>query len=279
MAKNHSQARHIQRQLAERVSQRRRSLGLSIKECAEQADFSPRYWIQIEAGEANVSLMKMIGLCEALKFRMAELLSDGVRGKIDHLLTGLTPTQLTEAYELLSVRFTQPTVPLIALLGVRGAGKSTIGRALGEQLGWNFIELDEEIERASGLSLSELFEVHGETYYRRLEGEALHRLSTLDQPSIIATGGSIVTHPGHFALLQATTRTIYLYTTAEEHMRRVINQGDQRPMRDHPHAMSALKALLKDRDPLYRNADLCIESTHQDIPTIASRLTEWILRT
>ena len=279
MASDQSQARHIQRKLAERIAQRRRSLGLSIKECAQRADFSTRYWIQVEAGEANVSLVKLIKLCETLNFRMAELLSDGTRGKIDHLLSNLMPNQLTEAYDLLSARFSTPAVPLISLLGVRGAGKSTIGRALGQKLSWRFIELDEEIESASGLSLSELFAVHGETYYRRLEGEALQRLLSLDKPAIIATGGSIVTHPGHFALLQALTRTIYLYTTAEEHMRRVINQGDQRPMRDHPHAMSALRALLKERDPLYRSANLCIESTHQDVHTITSELTQWILGT
>ena len=279
MVHNQSHATYIQDQLARRVSQRRHALGLSIKECAQRADFSPRYWIQVEAGEANVSLVKLTRLCEALNLRIAELLSEGSRGQIDHLLSDLTPDQLTEAYELLSARFSTPAASLISLLGVRGAGKSTIGKALGQHLGWTFIELDEEIESASGLSLSELFAVHGEPYYRRLEGDALQRLRSLDQPAIIATGGSIVTHPKHFALLRAMTRTIYLHTTAEEHMRRVVNQGDQRPMRDHPHAMTALQALLKERTPLYQSADLCVETTGQSVQAIVSLLASWTRHT
>jgi XRE family aerobic/anaerobic benzoate catabolism transcriptional regulator len=279
MAHDQSHATYIQSQLARRVSQRRHALGLSIKECAQRADFSPRYWIQVEAGKANVSLVKLTRLCEALSLRIAELLSEGSRGQIDHLLSDLTPDQLTEAYELLSARFSTPAASLISLLGVRGAGKSTIGKALGQHLGWTFIELDEEIESASGLSLSELFAVHGEPYYRRLEGDALQRLRSLDQPAIIATGGSIVTHPKHFALLRAMTRTIYLHTTAEEHMRRVVNQGDQRPMRDHPHAMTALQALLKERTPLYQSADLCVETTEQSVQAIVSQLAAWTLHT
>ena len=271
-----SQTPHILRQLAERVSQRRHSLGLSIKECAQRADFSPRYWIQVEAGKANVSIVKLTRLCEALNLRMAELLSEGTRGQIDHLLSDLTPSQLNEALELLSARFSSSRVTMISLLGVRGAGKSTIGQMLGQMLGWSFVELDEEIESASGLSLSELFAVHGEPYYRRLEGEALQRLRSRTQPAIIATGGSIVTHPKHFSLLRALTRTVYLYTTAEEHMRRVIDQGDQRPMRDHPHAMTALRALLRERTPLYRGADLCIETTHQSVREISDQLIQWI---
>lgn len=270
-------ASQIRGALAQRVSLRRRSLGLSIKDCSARAGLSQRYWIQVEAGEANVSLTKLIGLCEALEVRLSELLSDGERGQIDLLLSQLTADQLTEAYDLLRARFSTKPLPLcLSLLGVRGAGKSTLGSALSAQLEWRFIELDEEIEREAGLSLSELFAVHGEPYYRRLEGEILHRLSDLTEPTIIATGGSIVTHPQHFARLKALSRTIYLYTTAEEHMRRVIDQGDQRPMRDHPHAMSALRSLLAERDPLYRSADLCLDTTHLSVDELIQRVEEWI---
>ena len=266
----------IQSQLAKRVAQRRKALKLSIKEAARLADFSPRYWIQLEAGEANVSLAKLVKLSEALEVRVAELLSEGARGQIDQLLSNLTPTQLSEALELLSARFNQAQQMNISLLGVRGAGKSAVGARLSDRLGWPLIELDEEIEREAGLSLSELFAVHGEGYYRRLEGEVLQRLRSLETPTIIATGGSIVTHPRHFAYLRALSRTVYLHATAEEHMRRVIDQGDQRPMRDHPHAMSALRSLLADRDPLYRRADLCVETTGVELSEIVDQVTSWL---
>ena len=258
--------------LARRVSQRRKSLDLSIKECAKRAHLSARYLIQVEAGHANISLKKLTQLCAALEVRPAELLSDGVRGDIDALLSNLNATQLKQALDLLDAQFRIDRPQLIALLGVRGAGKSTIGRALATRLNCEMIELDEEIEKRAGLSLNELFSVHGERYYRRLEGEVLDELRGDRAPAVIATGGSIVTHPPHYALLKSMCTTVYLRATAAEHMERVVAQGDQRPMRNRPHAMSELERLLSERAPLYRAADLEVNTSERAVSEITDEL-------
>ncbi len=263
-----NQEQKILQALAHRVVQRRQSLGLSLKDCASKANLSTRYLMQVEAGQANISVIKLNQLCIALEVRLAELLSEGTRGEIDSLLSELNQQELQEAHTLLKARFKSSQVSLISLLGVRGAGKSTLGRLLANDLGWPMIELDEEIERIAGLSLAEVFSVHGEPYYRRLEGEVLEELQQQNFSAIIATGGSIVTHPQHYALLKAMSYTIYLEASAEEHMNRVIAQGDQRPMRDHPKAMSELKKLLASRAPLYQKADfhlLTSQCTEHDL--------------
>lgn len=258
--------------LAKRVIQRRRSLELSLKDCAEQAGLSPRYLMQVERAQANISLAKLNQLCMALHVRPAELLSEGTRGDIDTLLSSLNLNQLQEAKELLHLHFNTYKPTLIALLGVRGAGKSTIGHLLANKLGWAMIELDEEIERVAGLDLSELFAVHGELYYRRLEGEVLRDLQRCKEPAVIATGGSIVTHHHHYAILKELSYTVHLKATAEEHMQRVIAQGDQRPMKDHPKAMSELKRLLGVRAPLYQSADHVVNTSLAEVDYLVDRL-------
>lgn len=272
MKLNEQQHRDLLLSLSQRVTQRRHSLGLSLKDCALKAGFSARYLMQVEAAEANISLLKLQQLCIALQLRPAELISDGERGEIDQILSSLNQEQLRDALELLKVHFQTDKPVLISFLGVRGAGKSTLGLRLAQELNWPMIELDEEIERIAGLSLSELFAVHGEPYYRRLEGEVLNELQELKHSAIIATGGSIVTHHHHYALLKELTYTIYLKASAEEHMNRVIAQGDQRPMRDHPKAMSELKRLLNSRAHLYLMADYCLNTSQADIETLTQVL-------
>ena len=143
----------------------------------------------MEAGEANLSLTKLMQLSQTLDLRLTELVSDGRRGRIDGLLSRLTPTQLDTAYELLQAQFKVSDVPRISLLGVRGAGKSSIGRSLALALGWKCLELDEIIESLADLNLSEIFTLHGESYYRRLEREALISILDNQESTVIATGG------------------------------------------------------------------------------------------
>ena len=271
------QSSHIMMEkLAKRVMKRRQTLGLSLKSCAQKAQLSTRYLIQVEQGKANLSIAKLNQLCFALELRPAELLSEGRRGRIDTLLSSLSQSELNEAFELLSSHFKQNRLKLVALLGVRGAGKSTVGQALAKALSWPMIEVDEEIESRAGLSLNELFAVHGETYYRRLEGEVLQSLKEREQPAVIATGGSIVTHHLHYTLLKKMSYTIYLQASAEEHMGRVIAQGDQRPMKDNPQAMNELKALLKSRQPLYEMANKKMITSHKTINAIVTELKKAI---
>ena len=208
-----------------RVRSRREHHGWSRRELSEISGISERFIAQLESGRANISVLRLQDLAEALG---------------------------TAASELLRSRSARRT---IALLGVRGAGKSTVGEALARTAQRTFVELDHAIARTAGLSLAEIFEVHGEAYYRRVEREVLAVELNRDQPLVLATGGSIVTDTHNYGLLKQHTTTIWLKATAEDHWERVIRQGDARPMAKNPHAFSELGALLEARTPLYEQAE------------------------
>ena len=143
---------------------------------------------------------------------------------------------------------------MIALLGLRGAGKSTIGRRLARRLRVPFVELDRRVEEAAGLSLDEIFALHGQDYYRRLERDALELLIADDRPAVVATGGGIVTSGETYAFLRRRALTVWLRAEAEDHWNRVVQQGDRRPMADNPEAMAELRRLLAERQPSYSEA-------------------------
>jgi len=274
-------------ELGRRLRARRRARRLSVKALAARSALSARYLIQLEAGDGNASVRKLAPLARALDLPLSALLSEGPRGALDALLCALSPEELREAHALLRARF-PAAAPMsaggaggrvVALLGVRGAGKSTVGRALAARLGWRFVELDAEVERRAGLGLSEIFALHGEPYYRRLEREALgealgeglgEALGEGREALVIATGGSLVTCDETFELLRARAELVWLAADAEEHWRRVLRQGDQRPMRDHPHAMTALRALLAERAPLYARAAHRVETTGRAVDEVVA---------
>ena len=150
---------------------------------------------------------------------------------------------------------------MIALLGLRGAGKSTIGRRLARRLRVPFVELDRRVEEAAGLSLDEIFALHGQDYYRRLEREALELLIADDRPAVVATGGGIVTSGETYAFLRRRALTVWLRAEAEDHWNRVVQQGDRRPMADNPEAMAELRRLLAERQPLYAEAAHVVDTS------------------
>jgi XRE family aerobic/anaerobic benzoate catabolism transcriptional regulator len=155
----------------------------------------------------------------------------------------------------------EPAEPSIALLGLRGAGKTTVGRLLARRLRVAFVELDRRIEQAADLRLNELFSLHGEDYYRRLERDVLQEVLNERKPVVLATGGGIVASPDTFALLRRSAVMIWLRARPEDHWNRVVRQGDRRPMADHPQAMADLRALLAARETLYASADHVIETS------------------
>ena len=148
----------------------------------------------------------------------------------------------------------------IALIGLRGGGKSTLGRLLAEALEMPFIELDREVERRSGMALAELFEMFGQSTFRRQEGAALQAVLEQHPRFVLATGGGLVTEPATFELLLASCFTVWLRASPEEHMNRVIEQGDLRPMSDNSRAMEDLVAILQSREALYAKADLAFDT-------------------
>jgi XRE family aerobic/anaerobic benzoate catabolism transcriptional regulator len=233
-------ADRLLRGLGRRVRTLRGRLGYTLKELSARAGLSPRFLVQVEAGQANISVRKLAGLASAL---------------------GLTPAGLLAPTDGESVR------PVIALLGLRGAGKTTIGRRLARRLRVTFVELDRQVEQAAGMSLAEIFALHGEEYYRRLERETLERV--LDEAGgrrlVLAAGGGLVTSPETYALLRRRALTVWLRADPEDHWNRVVQQGDRRPIADHPEAMAELRRLLAARQRLYAEADGTVDTSRLGI--------------
>jgi XRE family aerobic/anaerobic benzoate catabolism transcriptional regulator len=220
------------------VRARRTELGLTMRVLAQKAGVSERFLVQLEAGEGNISVARLEDVAEGLGSTGAELLAAASRGS-------------KAASEARNV---------IALVGLRGAGKSSIGAAVASELGIPFVELDELIVREAQMTLSTIFEIHGERYYRGIEREVLRRLLATGKPMVIATGGSIVTDAETWGLLRSRARTIWLKAAPQDHWSRVVAQGDVRPMRDRPRAMNELQALLSRRQPLYEMADDVVDT-------------------
>jgi XRE family aerobic/anaerobic benzoate catabolism transcriptional regulator len=242
--------------LAARVRALRTERGLTLQRLARRARLSPRFLVQVEQGAANISVRKLAGLAAALDTTPAALLA-------------APTTRRARA---------GATLPVIALLGLRGAGKSTIGRRLARRLRVPFVELDRRVEETAGLSLPELFALHGESYYRRLEREALERVLADGGPLVLATGGGLPASPEAFALLRARALTVWLRAAPEDHWNRVVQQGDRRPMADHPQAMAELRRLLTAREPLYAQAAATVDTSRLGVTGAADAVARLVRR-
>lgn len=215
--------------------------GWSRRALALRTELSERFLAQIETGEGNPSVTSLSRIAQALDTTLAVLLAE-------------------------------PRSQVLALLGLRGAGKSTIGRALAARTGAEFVELDARVEEEAGLTLAEIFELHGEDYYRTREREALEKVLGSGKGTILAAGGGIVTHAENFALLRRGATTVWLRASPEDHWDRVVAQGDHRPMANDPLAKTHLRELLARREDLYRTADHTIDTSAADIDAIVERL-------
>ncbi len=162
----------------------------------------------------------------------------------------------------------------IALIGLRGAGKSTLGKMLAKKIGWNFVELNKEIEAQNGLSVAEIIALYGQEGFRRMEQAALGQLLARKELTVLATGGGIVSEPLTFDLILSSFYTIWLKAEPEEHMARVRGQGDLRPMADDRSAMAELRTILKSREPLYARASAVVDTAGLTVDAAAARLSE-----
>jgi XRE family aerobic/anaerobic benzoate catabolism transcriptional regulator len=254
--------------LGERVRTLRHQRGITRKALAQHAKISERYLAQLEAGLGNCSIVLLRRIARAIGLPVTQLVQEGAEPPLDLVLLSqflerLPPDMLVEARKLVTEHFSSPTEDRrrIALIGLRGGGKSTLGRLLAERLDVPFIELDREIERRSGATLSEIFDMFGQETFRRAEREALDDVLRRHPHFVIATSGSIVTEPGTLELLLASCFTVWVRAEPEEHMKRVMAQGDMRPMANNARAMEDLVSILKSREPLYAKAEAVLATT------------------
>ncbi len=241
--------------LAHVVRSLRTARGLTQASLARTARLSPRFIADLEAGRANISLLKLSAVAAALSTTIAHLVVDAEQGT-----KGGAPLRILPRS--------------VALVGLRGAGKSTIGKAAAQRLGVVFVELDRVVEERAALSLQNIFDIHGDAYFRKMEAEALVQVLGGKEPCVIATGGSLVMHEKSWATLRKQTTTIWLRSTPEDHYARVQAQGDLRPMSGRPQAMTELRRLLTAREPHYKRADHTVDTSKHTIAESVERLVE-----
>jgi len=229
-----------------RLFRLRKERGWSRRELGERSGLSERFLAELEGGNANPSLKTLAGLAAAL--------------------------------EVEARTFLEKPPEVVALLGLRGAGKSTVGPALAARLQFPFVELDQKVAESAGLPLDQIWELHGEAYYRQLERESLARVLGALPRAVLATGGGIVTDPTTFEFLRARALTVWLRARPEVHWDRVVAQGDRRPMANDPLAMDRLRRLHAEREGLYRQAHHVIDVSDLGVEEAAAAIVALVER-
>ena len=260
------------RELGARVRAARTAAGLTRKALSDASGVSERYLAQLESGTGNASLLLMRRIARSLHIALPELVDDAAPSDelVDavRMLRRLDREQLRRAQRVLHGVAASPLQDRsgrIALVGLRGAGKSTLGKRLAQRLGVAFIEVDREIEKDLGVELDSVFALYGQDVYREAERRVLERIVAQPASCVIATGGSVVVEPRTYEALRTHCFTIWLRATPEEHMRRVIEQGDLRPVRGRDHAMAELRTILAQRERLYGLADATVDTAGQSV--------------
>lgn len=229
--------------LGRHVGELRRARKMTRDQLARKAGLSPRFLADVEAGHGNIAISRLADLCAALDVSLSAF------------VTGIHPENNKS----------------LALIGLRGAGKTTLGKKVAARLRWKFVELDDLVEKAAGLTLQNIFEVHGEEYYRKLEYQALQNLISKEKTVVIAVGGGVVTREETYNVLRQHCLTIWLKAKPQDHWDRVLRQ-DPRPMTNYPNAMAQLRALLASRESLYSRANYTVDTSALGISKSADRI-------
>lgn len=259
--------------VGKKVRDARSRRGMTRKMLAQEADVSERHLAQLELGEGNVSIILLRRITTALNIPLADVFTMDKPGAaaevaLRQILERIPRQQLDSVVARLRGEFgadDRTRRGRIALIGLRGAGKSTLGSKLAQDLGIPFVELDQEIEKDAGMGLPEIFSLYGQTGYRRIEKKTLVRILQQHERAVISVGGGVVSEKETFEQLLACCFTVWIKAHPEEHMSRVIAQGDFRAMTDNAEAMEDLRRILEAREPLYRRADVHLETSRESI--------------
>ena len=266
-------------ELGGRVRAWRARRGVTRKQLAADCGLSERFLADVEGGKGNVSLYSLEAAARALNITLLDLLQDAPRpalARVQNLLGRLEDGQLEQAHSLLAASFgladAQGREQRIALVGLRGAGKTTLGAQLAAQRKVPFVELDREIEREAGTSMNEILLLHGQAGYRRYERRALLRIAEAHaQGVVMTTGGSIVSERETFDLLQSHFYCVWVKASPEEHMSRVVAQGDMRPFTEAHgenamgEALDDIRRILASREALYARADAVVDTAARSV--------------
>ncbi|HUR89219.1 MAG TPA: helix-turn-helix transcriptional regulator [Ramlibacter sp.] len=264
-------------ELGARIRAWRARRGMTRKQLAQDSGLSERFLADVEGGKGNASINSLEATARALNITLIELLQDApppALARVHDLLSNLDDTQLDQAYQQLARKFGKGVDKgrgkRVALIGLRGAGKSTLGAQLAQQRGVPFIELDREIESEAGTSMNEIMLLHGQAGYRRYERRALSRIAdSYPDGVVMTTGGSIVSERETFDLLQSRFFCVWVKASPEEHMGRVVAQGDMRPFDSTrgatKEALEDLRRILASREALYARADSVVDTASRTV--------------
>ena len=271
--------------LGKRVREIRDRRGMTRKLVAREAGVSERHLAHLEGGDGNVSIVLLHNIARALNVPLIELLAPETEDTVEkrlirRFLERLPQHRLEEVVFRLMRDFGHEEAvrrKRIALIGLRGAGKSTLGKRLAQEEAMPFIELDREIEKETGIPGREIFSLYGQSGYRRIEKRTLERVLRDNPRAVISVGGGVVSQPESFEMLLSQCMTVWVKAQPEEHMARVMAQGDLRPMAGNDEAMEDLKRILEARLPLYAKADTVLDTTGETVDQSFIKLRQLVL--
>jgi len=266
-----------------RVKSARKKSSMSRKVLSELSGVSQRYLAQLESGAGNISIAILYRIATALEKSPEWFLDsknyDEETYVIAERFNHANPELKKQIEWLLSeVKANSEKAQRICLIGLRGAGKSTLGRYIAEQLSYEFIELNQAIERHCGMAVSEVMALYGQEGYRQLEGQAITAIVESRNKVVLAAAGGVVSDADTFNNLLSSFHSIWLRAQPEEHMQRVRDQGDSRPMAGNPRAMEDLKSILTNRQALYARADIMIDTSGRTLEESQSDLLSVVKR-
>ena len=257
----------LQKQIAQRVRQARSHANMSRRMLSEKSGVSQRYLAQLEAGEGNVSVGLLLRVAMSLNLRLEWLVGDiepldVELANLNALYRNTSPEKRAMLIEQLrDLQFQHDRANRICFVGLRGAGKSTLGAIVAEDLNIPFLELNDQIEKLAGIPVGEIIALYGQEGYRRLEREAVQSVLENYDRVLMAAAGGVVEDAETYDAVLAGFHTVWLRANADDHMARVREQGDERPMAGHPAAMEQLKKLLKERETAYSRADVQLNTS------------------